>query len=197
MKPAALGFRVHSGWTSLVAIALEENVPVVLARQRPHLVEAFTYTFRQPYHTAERMPLGDARPFIERVRVEAERLAVQAICSATSDADQQGYKVKRCELLLASGRELPELERILASHAMIHTADGELFRHALRHAAAQCKLKMTAIRERELWPRASTALHTRTPVLAARITKLGRTVGSPWSQDEKLATLAACVALKD
>jgi len=48
MKSAAVGFRVHSGWTSLVVVALEKGKPVVLARQRPHLVETFSYTFRPP-----------------------------------------------------------------------------------------------------------------------------------------------------
>jgi len=42
MKPAAVGFRVHSGWTSLVAIAIEKGKPMVLARRRPHLVENFS-----------------------------------------------------------------------------------------------------------------------------------------------------------
>jgi hypothetical protein len=196
MKQAALGFRVHSGWTSLVAISLDGNLPVVLARQRPHLVETFSYTFRQPYHTAEKMPLGDARAFIARVRDEARRLAAQAIRAAEAGAKQQGYQINRCALLLASGRELPQLEKILAAHALIHTADGELFRQALLHAAAKCKMKMTALRERELLTRASSALNIRAPILLQRIANLGKTVGPPWSQDEKFAALAACVALK-
>jgi hypothetical protein len=53
MKHAALGFRAHSGWTALVAISLEEDFPLVILRERPHLVKTFTYEFRQPYHTAE------------------------------------------------------------------------------------------------------------------------------------------------
>lgn len=196
MKQAALGFRVHSGWTSLVAIAFDGSAPIILARQRPQLVETFSYTFRQPYHTAEKMPLENGREFIARVRDEARRLAAQAIRAAEADAKQQGYRVNRCALLLASGRELPELEKILASHAMIHTADGELFREALLHAAVKCKLKMTALRERELLARASSVLNMRAPILLQRIASLGKIVGPPWSQDEKLAAMGACVALK-
>jgi hypothetical protein len=48
MKPAALGFRVHSGWTALIAVALEKNQPIILVRQRPHLVATFSYTFASP-----------------------------------------------------------------------------------------------------------------------------------------------------
>ena len=56
MKSAALGFRAHSGWTAVVALAVMQGAPSVLARQRLHLVETFAYEFRQPYHTAEKMP---------------------------------------------------------------------------------------------------------------------------------------------
>jgi hypothetical protein len=78
-KQAAVGFRVHSGWTALVAVSLEKSAPVVLARQRVHLVETFTYEFRQPYHTAEKMLQGQAREFISRMQAEARRLAHRAI----------------------------------------------------------------------------------------------------------------------
>src|SRR6266568_3335884 len=147
-KQATLGFRVHSGWTALVAVCLEKGAPVVLARERVHLVETFTYEFRQPYHTAEKLLLGQARDFIERVRDEARRLAHRAIHGLQSDLQKQGIALKSCGLLLASGRPLPELEKILGSHALMR-----------------------------------------------RVTELGRPLGSPWSQDEKFATLAAWLAL--
>ena len=48
MKRAAVGFRVHSGWSALVAVSLEKDGPIVLGRERVHLVEIFIYKFRQP-----------------------------------------------------------------------------------------------------------------------------------------------------
>ena len=71
MKQAALGFRVHSGWAAVVAVSLEKSAPVVLERKRVHLINTFTYTFRQPYHTAKKMPLAEARQFIAQVEKEA------------------------------------------------------------------------------------------------------------------------------
>ena len=140
-KQAAIGFRVHSGWAAAVAVCVDKGSPVVLARQRVHLVETFTYEFRQPYHTAEKMLAGQAREFIARMQAEARRLAYSAIQELASRTQEQGVKLTRCELLLASGRPLPALEKILASHALIHTADGELFREALLHASARCGLR--------------------------------------------------------
>jgi hypothetical protein len=195
-KQAAIGFRAHSGWAAAVAVCLDSGSPVVLARQRVHLVETFTYEFRQPYHTAEKMLDGQAREFISRMQAEARRLAYLAVRGLESRVQEQGVKLTRCGLLLASGRPLPLLEKILASHALIHTADGELFREALLHASARCGLRDFTIKEKELLERAGQVFHLKSADLMARITELGHSFGSPWSQDEKFATLAAWLALR-
>jgi hypothetical protein len=196
LKEAAVGFRVHSGWTAVVAITIEKGSPSVVAKQRPHLVETFTYAFRQPYHTAEKMPLGEAREFVARVQEEARRLAYRAIRGLQSAAQEQGITLTRGCLLLASGRPLPVLDKILASHALIHTADGELFREAILQACSRCGLRTESIREKELFERAEGVLRVLPAVLLRRVTDLGKPFGSPWSQDEKFATLAAWLALK-
>jgi len=194
-KQAAVGFRVHSGWSAVVAVSLEKSAPVVLARQRVHLVDTFTYEFRQPYHTAEKMLAGEAREFISRMQAEARRLAYRALRELESRTHEQGVKLTRCGLLLASGRPLPGLEKILASHPLIHTADGELFREGILHAIARCGLEDFRVKEKELLDRAGRMLRIKPNALMQRVTDLGRSVGSPWSQDEKFATLAAWLAL--
>jgi hypothetical protein len=194
-KQAAIGFRVHSGWAAAVVMCVEKGAPVVLARQRVHLVDTFTYEFRQPYHTAEKMLDGQAREFISRMRAEARRLAYRAIRELASRTQEQGVKLTRSGLLLASGRPLPALEKILASHALIHTADGELFREALLHASARCGLRDFRIKDKELRDHAAQVFRIKSAALMSRVTELGRPFGSPWSQDEKFATLAAWLAL--
>jgi len=194
MKQAAVGFRVHSGWSAVVAVCLEKGAPVVLWRQRVQLVETFTYRFRQPYHTGERLGLADAREFIAGVREKGLELAYRAIRDLQAELEERGYQLTRGALLLASGRPLPELEKILASHALIHTADGELFRECLLHASERCGLAVVSIRERELLEQAAKAMRMPKPSLLRRVTELGRPFGSPWTQDEKFATLAAWLA---
>jgi hypothetical protein len=197
MKPAALGFRVHSGWTSLIALALEKNQPIILVRQRPHLVATFSYTFRQPYHTAEKMTLDEAESFLDQQRQESRRLALETIRSAQSEAAQQSFRITRAALLLASGRPLPDLPKILASHSIIHTADGEFFREALLHACTRVNLPVTKLKDRELLATASKSLRRNPAALTRSINNLGKPLGSPWTADEKFATLAAWLALND
>ena len=195
MKTAALGFRVHSGWTALIALALEKNQPIILVRQRPRLVATFNYTFRQPYHTAEKMTLDEAQTFLDQQRDEARVLALSALRAAQTEAAQQGFEITRTALLLASGRPLPELPKILASHSIIHTADGEFFREALLHACSRANLPITKIKDRELLATASKSLRRNPAALTRFITDLGKPLGSPWTQDEKFAALAAWLTL--
>jgi hypothetical protein len=196
MKSVAVGFRAHSGWTALIVLAVTKGVPSLLARQRLHLVETFTYEFRQPFHTGEKMSLDEARAFISRAQKEARRLALHAIRKLQAELEEQDYSLDYCGLLRSSGRPLPELSKILASHSLIHSADGELFRESLLDASARCGLTVVTIRERELLDSASRILRIKPNDLMRCIADLGRPLGAPWSQDEKLSALVAWLALQ-
>jgi hypothetical protein len=195
MKHAAIGLRARSGWATLVAIAGSADSPSVIDRRRIELVKTFTYEFRQPYHTAVKMGLKKSAEFISRSHAEAKLLARNALQAAQNDLRGKGFSVAGCGLLLASGRPLPDLAGILASHALIHTADGELFRHALADASEHCGLPITKVKERELYEHAAKVLRRKADVLKRRIADLGRPLGPPWSQDEKLSALIAWLVL--
>src|SRR5215831_3934560 len=171
MAKSAVGFRAHSGWAAMVAVCVEKGVARVLARERVQLVETFTYRFRQPYHTAERLPLQEAREFVGGMEKESQELAYRAIRGLRADLQKQGIELTRCALLLASGRTLPSFENIIASHPLIHTADGELFREALSCAGKRCGLETTPIKERELLERAKQTLRIQPAELLRRLTE--------------------------
>jgi hypothetical protein len=195
MKQAAVGFRAHSGWTALVAISLEDGSPRVLWRQRSQLVKTFTYEFRQPYHAAEKRSPAEAPGIITRARTEARSLAYHAIRSVRTSLQQRGYELRRCGLLLASGRQLLGLPQILASHTLIHTADGELFREALLHGSKRCGLETLSLKESGIFEEASRILHEKPDMLVGRVAELGTALGPPWAQDEKLSALVAWLSL--
>jgi hypothetical protein len=166
-----------------------------LHRRKLLLVKTFSYTFRQPYHTAEKMPPGDAADFVQGVEKESQELALVGICGLQKELEGVHYKLCGGALLLASGRKLPEFEKILGSHALIHTADGELFRESIRHACNGAKVPLNAVKERDLLAAASQRLKKRPEFLNRHVTALGKSLGPPWTQDEKLATLAAWFVL--
>jgi hypothetical protein len=195
MKYAALGFRAHSGWTALVALCLERNQPQVLLRQRPKLVQEFTYEFRQPYHTAEKMPTDRAREFVSCVELASTRLAEGVIRTIQVELGKQGYEVRCFGLLSSSAKPLPNFDKILRSHALVHTADGALFRRALIHAGERCQIAEVTFQERELVAIACETLKIDKDDLMCKLVGIGQLIGSPWSQDEKFATMAAWLAL--
>lgn len=150
---------------------------------------------QQPYHAAEDLELEKAEELIRHCVQGSRRLAIRAFAEAAGDLLREGYEIVGCGLLLASGRPLPGLPAILASHALIHTADGEHFRNAIVHAAGHMKLPMTAVREKDVWARASADLRAPIEKLQRRIGEIGKSIGPPWTQDQKLAALAGWLAL--
>jgi hypothetical protein len=175
----ALGFRAHSGWAALVAVAGTVDAPQVLARSR--IIIGNT---KQPYHGAAELPFSQAEKFVHDAIESSRALAVEAISAAIKALRAQRHEVVGCGVVLGSGKPLPALEKILASHALIHAAEGELFRDVLVWAAKQCRLPVTGVREKNLDARA-----------LAHIGSLGKLIGPPWTQDQKYATVAAFKAL--
>ncbi len=120
-------------------------------------------------------------------------LAQKAVRNAL--AELSDYQVKGACVTLASGRPLPSLADILASHPMMHTAEGEFYRVVLREACARCGLTETGIKQRDLISEATQALGRSGDDLQRSLIGFGKHVGSPWRQDEKSSALAAWLAL--
>jgi hypothetical protein len=196
MQHAALGLRAHSGWAASVVLAGPDNSPQIVTRGRIELCDPRIPPPFQPYHKASEMPFSKAEEYIRRVTGQTEDYARAAIKKILADLRPRGMKVAACSVLLGSGRTLGPLEKILAAHPLIHTAEGVLFREAIMRAAEQCGLKVTGIAERELLAQAESKLRFSRSELDCRLAEFGRSLGPPWQQDQKLAALAAWLALK-
>jgi hypothetical protein len=180
----ALGFRAHSGWAALIAIAGTIDAPRVLDRRRIIIADPEIPGSKQPYHAAAALPFPDAEALLRRAVASSRALAAEAISATVEALQARGHEVAACAVLTGSGKALPALDRVLASHALIHTAEGEMFREALRWAANECRLPVTALREKDL---SASSLE--------RIGSLGRLIGPPWTQDQKHPAVAALTAL--
>jgi len=191
---AALGFRTHSGWAALVAVAGPAAEPAAVLRRR---VELSGLLPRQPFHAAEGLDFAAAEDLVRRAGDEAAALAERAVQDALSELRARGHAPAAVGLLLAAGRPLPGLREILASHALIHAAEGELFRDVIRRASRGCGLALVEAGERELEERASRSLRRSPAQIQGRLAEWGKALGSPWTQDEKRAALVAWVALSE
>jgi hypothetical protein len=73
-----------------------------------------------------------------------------AIEQVIRELQGRDYRVVGSAVLLASGRPLPAMAKILAAHPLIHTAEGEFFPTAIRNACARLKISVEAIRNGNL-----------------------------------------------
>ena len=138
-----------------------------------------------PYHAAAALPFPAAEEFVRKAAESSRALALEALSAAVSALESQGHAVAGCAVVLGAGRNLPGLQAILASHALIHTAEGEMFRQALVWAAGECGLPVTGVGEKQLDTN-----------LLERVARLGKSIGPPWTQDQKYATVAALMAIE-
>jgi hypothetical protein len=150
MKRAAIGVRMHSGWGALVAVTNGEGRVEVIERRRIAITIPGTPGANQPYHFAEKLNLAEAERFLGDSFATAKRLALAGVQDVTGELRGRQYRVAGVAVLLASGRPLPPLASILASHALIHAAEGEFFRRALCEACERLEYPVTGFRERDL-----------------------------------------------
>jgi hypothetical protein len=184
---ATLGLRAHSGWAAMVAVSGGSAI----LRRRIEMTRGLGDPAKQPYHAAEGMKLPQAEAFLERTEKMAVAMAAATVKDAVAALAGKGYQVDRAAVLLGSGKPLPELARILAAHPLIHTAEGVFFRDVLGRACETCGLAVSGVREREALERCGAALSMPASELPALLSAMGKTLGPPWTQDEKLSTAAA------
>jgi hypothetical protein len=149
----------------------------------------------QPYHYAMNLKLPESEKHLAKCAATSTSLAVAAIADLVKELNARQFHIVGSAVLQASGRSLPSLEKILASHPLIHTAEGEFFRHTVSQACEDLQISVTAIRQRELDERAKSTFGSAASRVQGAIANLGKTIGPPWTKDHKTAALAAALIL--
>jgi hypothetical protein len=193
MKRAALGVQMHSGWGVLVTVS--ENPLEILDRRRIVTADPKIPGAIQPYHFASQLQLSQQQKHLEHCASSSSRLTTTAIDELVKELAARKYRIVGAAVLLASGRSLPALERILGAHPLIHTAEGEFFRQAVIRACEELRVPVTAIRVRDLDEQAKVALGKTASQLQGSIASMGSRIGPPWTKDHKSAALAAALVL--
>jgi hypothetical protein len=197
MKTAAFGFRMHSGWGILVAVSGDTDLLEVVLRSRIVVIDASLPGGKQPYHYAAELSLDKSEQHISKCSAISEALALATIRVSLRELNKHQYRVTSSAVLMASGRALPSLPEILASHPLIHTAEGEFFRNVAIKACDELKIPVTQIRERELEEGAKSAFGKSAAQVTRKISAMGASLGPPWTADHKAAALAALLTLKN
>ncbi|HJZ86595.1 MAG TPA: hypothetical protein VKN99_15550 [Polyangia bacterium] len=190
---ATLGFRAHTGWAAAVALAGPPAAPRVIDRRRLEL--AAPGGSADWYHQARELSGAAAARKVREGSADAHKRARAAVRALIEQLAAQGYRVVASGLPLGNTRLPSSLEAILRSHALVHSAEGELFRQVLVSASEAAELAVTGVPARQLYAQAAARLHLGEAELKRRLTDLGAAVGAPWGQDQKEAALSAWLAL--
>jgi hypothetical protein len=193
--PAALGFRLHTGWAVLVAVNGEPGRLEVSLRRRIELLPPGDSVPRFVYHRAAELPLPEAADLVHRAEIASREAAQIAVVDALDHLRSLDLTVKAAGIASGS-RPIPkDLSAVLRSHPTIHTAESVLFQQSVAFACQECGLAVIAGREREVWLSAATTWGLKEEGLRRQIDGLRKSVGAPWSADQKTATAFALLAL--
>jgi hypothetical protein len=192
---ATVGFSVHTGWAALVALGGTARAPAILERVRVEMLDGRDPS--QPrfvYHAAREIAPGAAARLVREVTEIARARAQAALQGVVESLKERNYDVVASGIIVANKPFSAELGAIVKSHALIHSAEGALFRGAMQHASERLKIRVIEVPAGELETRASSLLGVSTKELAERLVAIGRAAGKPWSKDQRDSFLVALLA---
>lgn len=191
---AVLGFRPHTYWTAAVALAGEPDAPHVIERRK--IVFAAGQE-RFVYHRVAEMDAPAAAGVIARVRSATVVSAARGIAELAAAVGEAGFAVRLAVVPIGRARTEPTFADIVRSHTAIHAAEGDFYRDVVAQACGGLGLDVSRLSERDLLLEASRILGVHAITLESRLRMMGHDLGPPWSEDQRLATLAAWIGIAD
>jgi hypothetical protein len=193
-SPCAISVAEHTGWTHLLAVAVQQGAPAVLVRRRVALIDPGLPT--QPYeHDSRALPEPEANALIARVQrsiaartsLAFERLIAELAPAHTAVA------------LAIRKPPFPELPATVSeawnSYPLLCAADGMLYQQALCRAARQHGLEIHLCRRGDEMTLAAQRLAVTAEAIEAFVAKTGRPPGPPWTEEHRRAFAAGIAAL--
>jgi hypothetical protein len=188
---AALGFRVKSGWAAAVMLKGSARSPQLCDVQRIDLSDPRLPETRQPYHAAMGKLETDPRKIAQRVRV-VRRTAQRSIATLLAGYRQNGYSIKRAALVVGSRIDPTSVAN---PHIRAHAFEGRLFRSVLEKSLQTHRIRTDVLIERDAYAQAAIQLEQSDENVRRMVQNFSRETEAPWRAEQKLAAVAAWVAL--
>jgi len=187
----ALGFRVKSGWAAAVLLTGLARSRRVCRNFVIDLSDPEIPATRQPYHAAMGRLETNVAKLKARLRI-VRRVTRQSIANVLADCGRRNLKAYGAGLVVGSQID-PSL--IANPHIRAHALEGQLFRAALDDALRAHGIHTVVLIERDAYSEAAIKLRKSIGEMQRAVQNLGRSAERPWRAEQKLASLAAWVAL--
>jgi hypothetical protein len=147
---------------------------------------------KQPYHPALELPEKEGKEVTHKLRKVVSKAAKQSVSELLEQADEAGYEVRGAALVVGS---LVDPATLHNEHIRAHGLEGQLFRTVLEDAFRSEEIPCSVLLEKTAYTAAAPTLG-KTPAATKRtVAALGDSHNGSWRAEEKLAALAAWVAL--
>jgi hypothetical protein len=191
LKTAALGFRVKSGWAAAVMLSGSPLSPELCDVRRVELSDPRFSETQQPYHASMGKLETDARRITSRVAV-VRNVARKSIAALLVRHRQNGYAI-RCAGVVVGSQTDPR--SIANPHIRAHALEGQLFRSVLEEPLHMHGISAHILLERDAYAQAAAKLKLTNAKMRDVIQRLGRVAKVPWRVEQKIAAVAAWLAL--
>ncbi|RDI99154.1 hypothetical protein DVT68_11815 [Dyella solisilvae] len=200
---SGLGLRARKGGAVAVGVAVAEGVPRVLLSTRLPTCDDEDRLSLEPYRMAADMPRSpegrasdEAMAIVAEGRRRQDQMAAGNLHAMLRQLEAPGSKPAVAALLVNRAGWITDLLGYSLAWAQhVPVAENLAVRDALRFAARQCRIDLVELDEKSLPDLAVTTLGMSSIDIAARLRKLRPARGKPWRKEQKLACLAAWVAL--
>jgi len=190
-RAAALGLRVKSGWAAAVLLTGTARSPRLCDVRRIELSDPQHPETRQPYHAAMGKLERDARKINQRIDV-VRGIAQQSIATLLAGYRRQNLRIRRAALVVGSQIDP---DSIANPHIRAHAFEGRLFRSVLEESLRAHRIRANILIERHAYAHAVEELKQTNQNVRRKIQDFGREMETPWRAEQKLAAVAAWLAL--
>jgi hypothetical protein len=190
-RAVALGLRVKSGWAAAVLLTGTARSPQLCDVRRIELSDPQHPETRQPYHAAMGKLERDARKINQRIDV-VRGIAQRSIATLLAGYRQQNFRIRRAALVVGSQIDP---DSIANPHIRAHAFEGRLFRSVLEESLRAHRIRASILIERHAYAHAVEELKQTNQNVRRKIQNFGREVEMPWRAEQKLAAVAAWLAL--
>ena len=193
MRPrhAALGFRVKSGWAAAVLLTGPACSPQLCDVRRIELSDPSIPETRQPYHATMGKLETDTTEINRSVRV-VRSIVQQSIATLLACYQDQDYAIGRAALVVGSQIDPASIAN---PHIRAHALEGQLFRSVLKEALQAHRIRTEVFIERNAYSQGAVKLKESNENVLRMIKNFGENTQEPWRAEQKLAALAAWLAL--
>lgn len=188
--PAALGFRVKSGWATAALLAGSANQLVTC--KAVLLSDPKVPQSKQPHHPALELPHKEGKAVTSKLRSVVRGAAKKSIKELLKEARGALYEVRGAALVVGSVVDPSTLHN---EHIRAHGLEGQLFRTVLEDALEAQEIPCGVYLEKGAYEAVAPVLRKNAAQAKRTIANLSESHNGSWRAEEKLAALAGWGAL--